>query len=72
MSHVAQTLLFIVCGSSAVGAMFLGNVLGVFPVIDENAIQDASDSRRSVLRFFPNINININSNRVTDEFDSLD
>ena len=60
MSGVAQTLIFIVCGSSAGGAMFLGNVLGMWPLFDE----DALNGDRSVLRFFPGMNNDRANNRV--------
>jgi hypothetical protein len=61
MSRVAQTLIFIVGGLSAEGAVFLGNVLGGFPIItqiDEDALNDDS----SVL--FPDLNRNGVNNRV--------
>jgi hypothetical protein len=63
MSVVAQTLIFIVCGSSIWGAIFLGSVLGGFPVITQ-IDEDALNGDRSVMQFFPDLNRNGVNNRV--------
>ena len=46
---------------SALGAIFLGNVLGGFPIITEMD-EDALNGDHSVLQFFPSVN----NNRVHD------
>jgi hypothetical protein len=63
MSGVAQTLIFIVGGSSACGAIFLGFVLGGIPGLSQ-IDEDALNGDRSVMQFFPDLNRNGVNNLV--------